>query len=266
MPSGPQRFKRIVLGLQQPRERDLAMRLAADLARLLNIELLGMFLEDTSLQNLAGMPFARELRPLGGGWHPLDLGDMSRTLEFASRSAERMFAETAGRLQVHCRFEIAREPAAAAFATLLQTSDIVVIGEPASAAERVTQQFTWLIQAAFHSAAAVLVVPGQVAQVSGPIVALATAPDDASIAVAANLVRAAGEELVVVQVGKTATDEEKMRALADARHSGRPLQERLVVTARGASDGRAASLIAAERRVPVLVLESAELAGAERGG
>lgn len=258
MPSETQRFKRIVLGLQQPRERDLAMRLAIDFARLLNIELLGMFLEDTSLQNLAGMPFARELRPLGGGWHSLDLGEMSRELELASRSAERLFAEMAKQLQVQCRFEIARGPAATAFAAVLHTSDIVVIGEPASAAERVSQQFSWLIQSAFRSAAAVLVVPGQIAQLRGPIVALATTPEDASIAVAASLAHAAGEELIVIDLGKTANDEEEIRALAAARRSGRPLQERLVVTAREASDGRDASVIAAERQVPVLVLGKGE--------
>ncbi len=35
-----------------------------------------------------------------------------------------------------------------------------------------------------------------------------------------------------------------------------PRHERLVVMTRGASDGQAASIIAADRRVPVLVIES----------
>ena len=76
MATEPHTFKRLVLGLQ-PREPDHTMRLAVDLAQMLKLELLGVFLEDTSLQNLASIPFALEFRPLGGGWHPIDIGHVS---------------------------------------------------------------------------------------------------------------------------------------------------------------------------------------------
>lgn len=279
MPTEPHKFKRLVLGLQ-PREPDHTMRLAVDLAQLLKLELLGVFLEDTSLQNLANIPFAREFRLLGGGWHPIDIRELSYDLERAARSAEAMFAEAAKHLQIQCRFEVARGPMAATIATVSQSSDIVVIGEPMSAAERVTQQFSWLIQAAFHSAAAVLVVPSRIARARGAIVAIAAAADDPSIAVAANIAYAADEELVVVDVCQKAIDEAQIRALAAANglavkhiisgksiganaaslvHALRPLHERLVVMTRGASDGQVASTIAAERNVPVLLVEPPQL-------
>ena len=260
----------------QPRVRDHTMRLAVELAQLLNLDLLGVFLEDTSLQNLANIPFARELRPLGGGWHPIDVSQLSHDLELAARSAERTFSEVAKRLPTEWRFEVAKGPMAATIAAISQTSDIVMIGEPMSAAERVTQQFSWLSQAAFRSAAAVMVVPSQIVRVQGPIVALAAVSDDPSIIVAANIALAANEELVVVDVGKNTIDEASIRALATAKglaikhiigdrirgadaaslaYALLPLHERLVVMTRGASDGQAASIIAAERRVPVLVVE-----------
>jgi hypothetical protein len=42
-------------------------------------------------------------------------------------------------------------------------------------------------------------------------------------------------------------------------HALRPLNERLVIMTRRASDGQVASTIAAERKVPVLLLEPLEL-------
>jgi len=273
MPTEPHRFRRLVLGLQ-PRAPDHAMRLAVELAELLNLELVGLFLEDTNLRSLASLPFAREFRPLGGGWHPIDTEHLSRELEAAARSAEEILAAAAKRLS--WRFEVARGPMAATIAAISQTSDIVVIAEPSSAAERVTQQFSWLIEAAFKSAASVMVVPRQIARVQGPIVALATTPDDPSIGMAANIALAANEELVVVDVCERPIDDAQIKALATGgltiKHTVagkaaganatalaqvlRPLRERLVVIARSASDSESASVIAAERKAPVLVVEA----------
>ena len=282
MPTELQSFKRLVLGMQ-PRAPDHTLRLAVELARLLNLELVGLFLEDTSLQNLAGIPFARELRPLGGGWHAIDIGQLSHDLELAAQSAEKTFAETVKHLRTQCRFEVARGSMAAAIATISQTSDIVIIGEPVSAAERITQQFSWLMEAAFRSAAAVMLVPSRIARNQGPVVAIVTMPDDPSIAVAANLARVANEELIVVDMAEKAVDEAKIRALvaaeglvirhitaagvsvanvASVTHALGPLHERLVVLTRGVSDGQGAAMLAAHRRVPVLVIEPIESATA----
>lgn len=257
----------------------LRTRLAVELAQLLKLDLLGLFLEDTSLKNLANIPFARELRLLGGGWHPIDIGQMSRELEHAAQSAERMFAAAAGQLRTQCRFDIARGPMAATIARVTQTSDIVVIGEPVSAAERVAQQFSWLIEAAFRSAAAVMMVPSRIVRNHGPVVAIVTAPNDPSLAIAANFARAANEELTIVDVAAKAIEETKLRAVANAEglairhiraggvnlpnaasveHALGPLHERLVVMTRGPSDAHAAALLAAHRRVPLLIVEPPE--------
>jgi hypothetical protein len=87
---------------------------------------------------------------------------------------------------------------------------------------------------------------------------------------------AADEELVVVDMCENAIDEAGIEALGTAKgltikhvirgggtgadaaslaHALHPLRERLVVMVRSASDGHAASMIAAERGVPVLVVE-----------
>ena len=270
-----------MLGLQ-PSASDRSMRLAVELADLLHLDLLGLLLEDTSLSRLANIPFAREFRPLGGGWHSIDPDQLSHDFELAARSIQRMFTQAAKHLATRYQFDIARGPTADSIASISRTDDIVMIVEPISPGERVTQQFSWLIQAAFRSAAAVVLVPRQVARTKGPIVAIAASPDDPSIRVAAAIAMAAKEDLIVLDICEPAMDSRSMRALAEdlgltIKHvvagktlrsqpatfsqAFQPLQERLVVATRGVFENAEASTIAAARSVPVLVIEPSENGG-----
>jgi hypothetical protein len=279
MPEHPHSFRRLVLGLQ-PSAPDRTVQIAVELADLLHLDLLGLLLEDTSLRDLAGMPFAREFRPLGGGWHAIDLDRLSHDFELAARNIERMFTEAAKRLPTRSQFEVVRGPLAKTFTSVSPTDDIVMIVEPISAAERATQQFAWLMQAAFQSAAAVMLVPPQIARTKGPIVAIAATPDDPSIHAAAAIAIAAKEELVVIEADGHDADAPHIHTLAAdsgltikrvsaakialpdpalCAQAFRQTQERLVVMTRGAFEDGVASTIAAARRVPVLVIEPPEV-------
>ena len=251
------------------------MRLAAELASFLDLELLGLFLEDSGLRDLAAIPFAREIRSLGGGWHRLDTEQLSHDLDLAARNAERTFAEVAKRLQIKCQFEVVRGPQTKSIAALSRTDDIVMVAEPTSAAERATEQFQWLVDAAFRSAAAVLLVPTRIARNTGPVVAIAASADDPSLYAAALIANAAKEKLVIIEadghdandhhVHTLATDDLAVERISAARtalpdpaicaQAFRQTQERLVVMTRGAFEDATASTIAAARRVPVLVVE-----------
>jgi len=282
MPSQLHSFKRLVLGLQ-PSASIRAMRLAAELAELLDLDLLGLFLEDSSLRELAGIPFAREFRPLGGGWHPFDLDRLAHDLEVAARAVERSFTVAVKNLAARSQFEVMRGPVREALSSVSGTGDIVMIVEPANAAERVSAQFCGLIEAAFRSAAAVMVVPPRIIRSRGSIVAIATTADDPSIAAAAGIAVAAKETLVIIEVGKQFRDDLSLSQLAADTgltirriaagdlspdpaacfEALRPLQERLVVMTRLPSDGPVASTIAAARQVPVLVIEPEKLPSGE---
>ncbi len=172
----PHSFKRLVLGLQ-PGAHDRTLQLAVELADLLHLDLLGLFLEDTSLHDLASIPFSREFRSLGGGWHTIDLDRLSYDFELAARRIERKFLSAAKRLLTAYQFEVARGPMATTFTSFSRIDDIVMIAEPQSPAERATQQFAWLLEAAFQSAAAVMLVPSHIARTKGPVVAVATSPE-----------------------------------------------------------------------------------------
>lgn len=280
MPMETHSFKRLVLGLQ-PSASDRGIRLAVELADLLQLDLLGLLLEDTSLKRLVNIPFAREFQPLGGGWRSIDPDQLSRDFELAARGIQRMFSEAAKHLATRWQFDIARGSTADLIASISQTDDIVMVVEPVRPGEHVTQQFEWLIQAAFQSAAAVMFVPGQVARNKGPIAAIAATPDDPSIRAAAAIAIAAKEDLLIVDACEPRIDEAQVRALsADTDLAviriaiGRPLlsdptafsyafrqvQERLLVITRGIVEDAAASTIAAARRVPVLVIEPSKMA------
>ncbi|HTT46666.1 MAG TPA: hypothetical protein VMG39_01565 [Pseudolabrys sp.] len=283
MPMKPHSFRRLVLGLQ-PSAPDRTMRVAVELADLLHLDLLGLLIEDTSLRDLAKIPFARELRSLGGGWRAIHLDQLSRDFELSARSIERMFTNAASRLSTRYQFELVRGTLAETIASISRTGDIVMIFEPLNPAERATQQFTWLLQAAFQSAGAVMLVPTQITRTKGPIVAIAAAADDPSIHAAAAIALAAKEELVIIEAdGLDANDPHistfaantglTIKRLSAAKialpdpaicaQAFRQTQERLVVMTRGAFEDTAASAIAAARRVPVLVIEP--LSGAEAG-
>jgi hypothetical protein len=266
-------FRRLIISLSPGSARE-SPAMAADLARLLDVELFGLFLEDTGLRELGSISVAREFRPLGGGWRPIQAEEMARDLDAAAREAECAFFDAAQRLARRHQFEVRREPIAEAVASLSQTSDIVMIAEPVSAAERATEQFSALVEAAFASSAAVLLVPTQIARRTGPVVAIAAEPDDPCIQTAAGIAAMARTPLIVLQAYDGATGTQ-VDALADAGLTVRSVQvgasalgdhmacvealafigERLIVMSHTDTARTFAPAMVATRRVPVLVLE-----------
>lgn len=262
MTTAPLGFKRMVLGLHSGAP-ERATALAVEFAALLDIELLGLFIEDAGLRHLAGIPFAREISSLGGGWRRMEPARATRELDLAADSAERRFVEAARSLQRR-RFEIIRDGGAEGLGAILRSGDIVAIGAPAMAAERASEPFASLLEAAFRSTAAVMLAPARRARSAGPIVAIASRPDDPSVKAAAAIAGATGEELVVIDLGAGAAD-----AWLAARREAAPslafaddalpaalqrLKERLAVVSRGAVGDRIALAIAATRGVPALRL------------
>ena len=205
-------FSRLVLGLQ-PGVHDRTLRLAVELADLLHLDLLGLFLEDTSLRDLANIPFSREIRLLGGGWHPIDLDRLSRDFELAAHGIERRFVEAAKRLSRGCQFEVVRESLPNIFASISRSDDIVMIVEPQSPAGRATQQFSWLLAAALRSVAAVMLVPPRIVRTRGPVVAIARSAGDRSIHAAAAIALAAKEDLIILEADGQVSDDPHLRKL-----------------------------------------------------
>lgn len=277
MAQGGSRFRRAVLGLQHhPSRHGLSM--AVDVARLLGLDLFGLFVEDESLRHLAGLPFAREFNPLGG-WRAVDGAQLVRDLQAAASSAQRLFAEAAKTLPTTCEFVAVRGSMAGAIAAHARPDDIVVLSAPAAAGEYSAERFPLLIDTALQSAAAVLLIPRQIARHVGDVVAIAARPDDPSIRLAAAIARAANEELVIIELFDDDAPDRSARP-ADARATRkasraaisdpallvaafRGERERLVVITQGAGVPSLPTIVASWRRVPVLVIAAESEARAE---
>jgi hypothetical protein len=188
----------MVLGLPQSTGDFAAVGVTAKLAELLRIDLCATFVEDEALTNLAALPFVRELRPLGGGWRPIEVKQLAREFARAAEAARHCFHEAVRTCRIEAKFDLARGEVAEIIASVAQSDDIIVIIEPGNPAERVTQQFIRLRNAALKSDAAVLFIPNRVARTAGPVVAFAMNSDDPSIRSALTIAAAAKERMIAV--------------------------------------------------------------------
>lgn len=269
------KFKRMVLGLPLGAADHAVIDITADFAELFGVDLLATFFEEVSLLELAAIPCIRELRPLGGGWQPIDAIALSKELERAAASARARFIQTVSRRTIQTNFEIARGAPADVISTMAQADDIVVLIEPRNPVERVTQQFARLVDAAFRTAAAVMMVPARVIRTAGPIVAYALTPEDSSVRAGIAIATAARERLIVVhgkrgsslprEIGDlaavTGVKIEELTAnvfATDPLTLSRALEhlkERLVVMTRGALSDTAIAEIAGSLKIPMLIVE-----------
>ncbi len=271
------RLRRAVLGLQHHPSRH-GLAIAVDVARLLGLDLLGLFVEDESLMRLAALPFARELAPLGG-WRPVDAAQLARDLQAAASSAHRSFAAAVKDLPTSSDFATMRGSMAAAIASHARPDDIVVLSAPSAVGEYAADAFPLLIESALRSAAAVLLIPRQIARRAGDVVAIAARPDDPSIPLAAGIARAANEELVIIELyddkaadrsspprDRRATRKATGAAVSDPAvlvAAFRGERERLVVVTEGASAAALPPIVGSWRRVPVLVIAADKEARAQ---
>ena len=270
-------WKRMVVGLPQTPAEQAAVDVAAHLAEFLQIELLATFIADATLHTLAELSGARELRTLGQGWHAIDAAQIERDIARAASLARERFAETVGTRAVKASFDVIAD--AGLIASHIRADDIVAVIEPAHPGERITQQFTELLAAAFGMAGAVLVVPRRIARTAGPVVALATDAEDPSIGAALQIAAALKERLIVV---RAADIELPVEALADAERFGVTveqiagsglaadawsqlpalhLQERLRVLSGSALTDDVGALFASLRGIPLLVVDHGRPAG-----
>ncbi|MDE2582818.1 MAG: hypothetical protein KGL52_14385, partial [Rhodospirillales bacterium] len=131
-PAAP-RFRRLVLEFGQGTPDAALVRTAADLARLLGIDLQGLFVEDEALLALAAWPFARELRLPAHEWHPIDPDTLARELRAAAAAADRMLADAVAAFDIPARLHVVRGDPISALSAFCRGDDILVLTPPPSA-------------------------------------------------------------------------------------------------------------------------------------
>jgi hypothetical protein len=275
------RYKRMVVGLPQGMGNLSAVQAAVGLAEFLQIEFLAAFINDAALFELAYFPAMRELRIFDQQWQSLDVARISRELEDAATIARSRFNKSIASRTIKTAFDVLS--GVEAIPAFIQAGDIIAIVEPSHPGESITRQFTALVDAAFETAVAILIVPRRIARTSGPIMALASGTDDASFRVALQIAAAVKERLIVVAPAGALlppefTAEAEQRGVsieqlaASAAGASAPTllptssqsKERLRVIARRFLNG-APQLFSMLHGVPLLAVESEQAAPAGGG-
>lgn len=261
-------FKRMVVGLPHSARDYATVGISAKLAELLRLDLVAAFLEDAGLMNMAGLPGARELRVLDGGWHQVECSRLANELDHAARNAQRLFGQAVHGCRVATSFRHERGSTADVVASLITVDDIFVVIEPKNSAERMTNQFIQLVDAAFNAASAVMIVPSRMTRSAGPVVAISAGPDDVSVATASTIADAAGEKLIALDLSdETVSGPQGESPEPASRPRGRStsdalaarlasLKERLLVLPRGVLADSEVMTLASLRAVPVIIVEA----------
>ena len=85
-------FRRLIIELGHGDASAEALRVAADLARLLGLDLHAVLIEDQALFDLTDLPFAREIRLPTHDWHPFNAARLADEFGHLASQARRQLA------------------------------------------------------------------------------------------------------------------------------------------------------------------------------
>ncbi len=122
-------FRRILVALDATRDSLEALEQAAAMASRMEAELVGMFVEDIGLLNLASLPFAREVSPFGAAARTLDTATIEKELKLQAAQARRALAATAERLHLRWEFQVARGKVEAEILAATARADMVALAK-----------------------------------------------------------------------------------------------------------------------------------------
>ncbi len=198
----------------------------AELARLLERDLLGIYVEDEAVQRLAALPFARELRLPSRAWSALDPAQLDAEFRSAAGSLQAMLRQHASRFDVRSEFHAVRADPARYVAGMSDASDVVVLSVPREASARAVGSVAAAWRAAIGSPATTLLLPSRLARRRGPIAAVLGAGAEPRARAAASLAAATGENLVALMQDADAADLSLDEASRSASRGGQRLSVR----------------------------------------
>ncbi len=244
------RYRRLLLDLRHAGGDPAALSAMLGLARLLELDPLGIFIEDEDVYCLAGLPFARELCLPMGAWRALDpsrLADEMATLaEQARRALERASAEFGRPAQ----FTRLRGDPGALLAEQASEADIIALAASAAPAGMADAAMRRLEEAVLGTARTVLMLPPRLARTRGPVAAVISGAGAGELELAVRVAVTADEPLLLLSA---AGDQQTAEAIAAAEASGMAAA-RILVRALAAPTDKAilAGLAGATERLLVL--------------
>lgn len=121
-------IQRILVALDASTHSLAALDAAAELAASMHAELLGIFVEDENLLNLAGLPFSQELRSPSATRQPMDSEGMAHQLRLQASQARWALEKAANRVGAQWSFRIIRGQVTASVLAAALEADLVAMG------------------------------------------------------------------------------------------------------------------------------------------
>jgi len=128
MTSDDPKIRRVVAALDVAAKPGEVLEAAVELATALHAELVGLFVEDRRLLQVAELPFAQEFGLATGRARPLGVEDMERALRRQAERMRRMIGELAQPLGLAWTLEVVRGESLAAALAFAGMEDVLVIG------------------------------------------------------------------------------------------------------------------------------------------
>ncbi|NEX11092.1 MAG: universal stress protein [Prosthecochloris sp.] len=122
-------IKRITVALDGSSHSKASLSIATDIARALNAEINGIYVEDINLLRMASLPFAEEIDRLSGRREPVDSAGLERSLQLQARQAGQMLRQAAERFRLAHSFRTLRGQVAAQVLAEALSSDLLVLGK-----------------------------------------------------------------------------------------------------------------------------------------
>lgn len=251
MPTSLCPYRRAVLGMGTSGVDRSMLRAAAEFARLLELEMLGVFIEDRSLLGLAALPFARELRLPGQDWQALQPQRLDDELRAAARQARQTFEREVGSQGVACRFEVRRGDPVTLVSDVAQSTDVLIVVEPL-ALDALAAASQPARRAALASAAAVLFLPRSGMPLLGPVAAVASSQSDMSFQLAAHIAAARGEKALAIPLAERTSASSLVASLE--RLLGNRRECLLVMRREGTTPDEMPLEVVSRRQTPVLLV------------
>lgn len=269
------RYRRLLLDLRHAGGDPAALSAMLGLARLLELDPFGIFIEDEDVFCLAGLPFARELCLPMGAWRALDPARLAGEMAALADQAQREFERAILDLGRSAQFTRLRGDPGALFAEQAGEADIIALAASAAPLGLADAAMRRLEEVLFGLGRTVLMLPPRLLRTRGPIAVVISGAVPEELELAVRVAVSSGEPLLLLSA---ASERETDMAVVAAEASGvaasrivvRTLTaltgeailagltgagERLLVLPRARAGARLSQLAAA-RGVPVLAVES----------
>lgn len=162
--SGAVAFRRVVIRFCDTFGSVSSLEAAAGLARTLESELVGIFIEDEELLEWSSSPFARQIPRPGSAAAPAAATGTQQDLAAAVSNIRRRFMRAATSFGLRTRFEVERASAVSLEMPGAGPDDLLVVIEPSDPLARQSYPFTAILEAVIRYSGPVLYIPRNVGQ------------------------------------------------------------------------------------------------------